>query len=94
MILFATAVTVTVYVSSDTTILGLICGDYEIGIYTVSVKVYTVLKTVFSSAIVVAIPRMAKLAGENSKLEFAKLGNYIYKTFISFIFPAILGVTF
>ena len=92
MILFATAVTVTVYVSSDTTILGLICGDYEIGIYTVSVKVYTVLKTVFSSAIVVAIPRMAKLAGENSMLEFAKLGNYIYKTFISFIFPAILGV--
>lgn len=92
MVMFATAITVTIYVSSDTTILGLICGDYEVGIYAVSVKIYTLLKTVLSSAIVVSIPRMAKYYEENRYAEFARLGNSIYKTFFTFIIPSIVGV--
>lgn len=38
MILFASTIAVTIYVSSDTTILGIIKGDYSVGIYSVSVK--------------------------------------------------------
>lgn len=91
-ILFATAATVTIYVNSDSTILGLICSDHEVGIYSVSVKIYTLLKTVLSSAIVVSIPRMSKYASEGRANDFAKLGSKIYKTFITFIFPSIFGI--
>ena len=59
MVLFSMAITVTIYVSSDTTILGFLCSDYEVGIYSVSAKIYNVIKTLVSSIIVVSIPRMS-----------------------------------
>ena len=40
LIIFASAMAVTIYVSSDTTILGLLKNDYAVGIYSTSVKIY------------------------------------------------------
>ncbi|MBU9725203.1 flippase [Diplocloster modestus] len=92
LIFFATAVTVVIYVNSDTTILGLLCSDETVGIYSVSVNVYKALKTVLSAIIVVSIPRMSMLWGNGRRMEFALLGKEIYQTFLTLVFPAIMGV--
>ena len=43
------AVAIMIYVYSDTTILGFMATDYEVGIYSVSVKVYNIIKNLLSS---------------------------------------------
>lgn len=45
-----------IYVYSDTTMLGFMQTDYEVGIYSVSVKIYNIVKNLLSSVLVVAIP--------------------------------------
>ncbi len=37
--------------NSDVTVLGFICSDYNVGLYSVSTKIYTVLKTVATSTL-------------------------------------------
>ena len=61
LIIFASTIAITIYVNSDITILGWLCDDYTVGIYSVSVKVYSILKQVIASIIIVALPRMSSL---------------------------------
>lgn len=63
MILFASNIAVMVYVYSDTTMLGIMTDDYTVGIYAVSSKVYSMMKSVLSAVLVVSIPRLANLYG-------------------------------
>lgn len=92
LVLFAMAVTVTIYVSSDTTILGFLCTDYEVGIYSVSVKIYTIIKTVVSAVVTVSIPRMSAILGKDDKKEFSRVGADIYNTLLTVMLPAMVGV--
>ena len=92
MVLFAMSVTVTIYVSSDTTILGFLCNDYTVGIYSVSVKIYSIVKTVLSSVLVVSIPRLSALLGTNDRKEFNFVASDIYKTLLTVVIPAIIGI--
>lgn len=92
MVLFAMSLTVTLYVSSDTTMLGLMCDDYTVGIYSVSTKIYSIIKTVLSSVLVVSIPRLSALIGERKKAEFNEVASDIYRTLLTLTFPAITGI--
>lgn len=92
MILFAMSVTVTIYVSSDITILGFLCEDYTVGIYSVSVKIYSVIKTILSSVLIVSIPRLSALLGENNKSEFNIVASDIHSTLLTVMLPAITGI--
>lgn len=92
LVLFATTVTVTIYVSSDTTILGLICGDYIVGIYSVSTKIYTILKTILSSILIVSIPCFSILLEGNKRDAYEKVASDICSALITFTMPAIVGI--
>lgn len=92
LVLFAMTATVVIYVSSDTTMLGFMIGDYAVGIYSVSTKVYTIVKTVLSSVLVVSIPRLSALLGQNDMEGFSDTSNDIYKTLITVVAPAIAGI--
>lgn len=91
-VLFAMSVTVTLYASSGTTILGFLSGDYAVGIFAVSSKVYTVVKTILSSVLVVSIPRLAAIYGKKDFEQFKLVSSDIYRMLITFVFPAIIGV--
>ena len=65
LIIFSTALACTIYVNSDVTVLGFICSDYNVGLYSVSTKIYTVLKTVATSTLMVAIPRLSYYIANN-----------------------------
>lgn len=92
MILFAMSVTVTIYVSSDTTILGFICGDAAVGIYSVSTKIYSIVKTILSSILVVSIPSLSSLLVKSDKKEFNYIAADIYSTLLSLLVPCIVGI--
>ena len=96
LLLFAMSLAVTVYVSSDTVILGVLCDDYSIGIYSVSTKVYSILKTIIGSVVTVSIPRLASLSGDGNECsitqEFKNEAKNIYNILLTVLVPAIVGV--
>lgn len=92
MALFAMAVTTTIYVSSDTIILGFLCSDYEVGIYSVSVKIYSIIKSVVASIVTVSIPRMSSIFGSGDKKGFSAVGTDIYNTLLTIMLPAMVGI--
>ncbi len=92
LILFAMNVTVSIYVSSDTTILGFLSGEYAVGIYAVSTKIYTIIKRVLQSVLAVSIPRLVSFLGKNNMEQFTKLASEIYKTLFTIVLPAMIGI--
>lgn len=91
-VLFAMSATVTIYVSSDITILGFLCNDEVVGIYSVSVKVYTIVKTILSSIIIVSIPRLSASIGKKDFALFNSTAEDIYNTLITIVMPSVVGI--
>ncbi len=92
LILFASIASITIYTSSDTTILGFISGEYAVGIYTVAHKVYYIVKNLLFSAIVVTIPRMSLLLSQKNKSEANAVASSTLGTTVSLVVPAIVGL--
>ena len=92
MILFASNIAVMVYVYSDTTMLGIMAGDYTVGIYAVSSKVYSMMKSVLSAVLVVSIPRLANLYGAQKMSEFRDIVQNITDTITLLLVPSVVGL--
>lgn len=92
LVLFALNITVSIYINSDITILGFMDSEYIVGIYSVSTKVYAIVKNLLSSIIIVSIPRLAYLLGNNDKKGFSNTASEIYKMLFTLILPATLGI--
>lgn len=92
LVLFAMSATVSIYVGSGTTILGFLSGDEAVGIYSVAAKVYTVVKGVFASVVLVSIPRISSLLGDENKEVLTKTVKNIYSTLLTVTMPAVFGV--
>lgn len=92
LILFAMQITTTIYISSDTTILGFMCSDKEVGIYSVSTKIYSILTTILSSVIIVSIPRLSSLLGKERRKDFEFVAKDIYGTLLTVVIPSIVGI--
>lgn len=90
--IFGTMVAVTIYVSSDTTILGFLKGDYAVGIYSIATKIYGMIGPVVSSTMAVAIPRLAMLIGQKRYLEYRSLLTELINTIIVVVFPVMTGL--
>lgn len=92
LIIFASSVAITLYVSSDTTILGLLKNDYAVGIYGVAVKIYSIVGSLIGGVLVVTIPRLAMLIGKRRIKEYS----YVLQTVINSLsilgLPAAIGL--
>lgn len=92
MVLFASNIAVMVYVYSDTTMLGLMADDYTVGIYAVSSKVYSMMKSVLSAVLVVSIPRLANLYGMGEVAKFKSVVQNITDTIALLVIPSVVGL--
>lgn len=92
LILFAMSVTTTIYINSDTTILGFLAGDYRVGIYAVSTRVYSVIKGILAAILVVSIPRLSAVLGQKDQTLFNETATDIYQTLLTGILPAMTGM--
>lgn len=91
-LLFSMSIATTIYVSLDTTMLGIMTDDYHVGYYSVSVKIYKIVKQLLNAIVLVVIPRASMLAEEKERFEelLKKIGN----TIVTLIIPVITGMIF
>ena len=92
LMIFASNVAVAVYVNIDVTMLGFMKGDYAVGIYSVAVKIYNVIKNVLAAILIVSIPRLAMLISEKKQEEFKNLASNIYNIISILLIPAVCGI--
>lgn len=91
LILFANSIAMTIYINSDVTILGLISGNYYVGLYSVATKVYTMLKSLLGALIVVSIPRLSSYLGAENKKQYVETSSIILNALITIAVPAMVG---
>lgn len=92
LIIFASTVAVTLYVSSDTTILGLLKNDYAVGIYSVAVKIYSLTNGLLGGLLVVTVPRLAMLLGKRRIKEYNMVLSQVINTITVLVLPTAVGL--
>ncbi|MCT3602861.1 flippase [Lactobacillus acidophilus] len=90
--IFATTIAVNIYLSSDTTLLGLLKSDYAVGIYSTAVKIYTLVATLLGSVVSVTIPRLAMLMGKRKTKEYNKIFTKVMSSLSLFVVPGTIGL--
>lgn len=92
LILFANAVTTVIYVNSDITLLGVLRGDQQVGIYSAATKMYSLVKQIINAAMVVCVPRIAYYIGTQNRKAVMKLLNTMLETILMLGIPAVIGL--
>lgn len=87
MTLFTSNIAITIYSNAGTTFVGAMLGDVQVGLYTVAMKVYTIVRQIINSVTAVSLPRLSYLM-ENDRSAFAKLLNRLFNTIIILCVPA------
>lgn len=91
LLLFVMILAQTIFNSSDINMLGLMKGDYEVGIYSTAHKIEGIIAQVVSSLAWVVMPRMSSYFAEGN---YEKINVLLRKVFDIFVFigvPAIAG---
>lgn len=89
LILFAQNLSILIYVNSDITFLGVLAGDYYVGVYSVATNIYKGIKTILSSLIMVSIPRLSYYWGKGEEKNFEELLERVFTTIMTCCFPII-----
>ena len=92
IILFANALAISIYVNFDTTMLGWIKGDYAVGLYSASTKIYSVIKGLMIAVYSVTIPRLAAFIGQSDMTGFKKLYMKLWSGLSILLIPAGIGL--
>lgn len=92
MLLFSLILSQTIYVNSDMTILGLIKGDHEAGLYSTAVKIYTIVNTTIASIAWVVIPQLSIHFQKKNYDEINKLLKYALNFILVLGIPSICGL--
>lgn len=92
MVIFFTTITITVYVSSDITILGFLSNDRQVGLYSAAVKIYTIIKSLVISIVTVLIPRFSRVFNGGDVDQVNYLFSKVFKTLIVLVFPIAFGL--
>ena len=92
-ILFAMAITVKIYTALDTTMLGFIKGDYEVGIYTAATKINRIIISLVVAIGTVMLPRLSYYSKLEDKSEFFKLSYLGFNILLLISIPCAIGLT-
>lgn len=92
MMFFSMIIAQQIYVNSDITILGLYRGDFEVGLYSTSVKIYTIVNTIIASVSTVVWPQIAEAYKNEKQEDVNRLSKYSLGFILTFGLPAIVGI--
>ena len=81
-----------IYVNSDITILGLYKGDYEVGLYSTSVKIYNIVNSIIASVSTVVWPQITEAYKKGSQSDVNRLSKYSLNFILVFGIPCIVGI--
>lgn len=92
MIIFATGIATQIYVNSDITLLGILKNDYVVGIYSVSSKIYNIVKSVVQAIVIVTVPRISMYLGQGNTKKFNELFNKVLNILAMLTLPVTVGL--
>lgn len=93
-VLFFNALTISIYVDSDKTMLSFFISDTATGIYSVAVNIYVVVKTLVNAMVGVALPRLSRCLGENNRREYDSLVFKVFHALLMIVLPCSIGLFF
>lgn len=92
MLLFGIQISQVIFVNSDITILGFMCGNYEVGLYSLSVKIYTIINTMIASIAWVLIPKLSHWFVQKNYQEINQLLAYALIFIVTLGLPCVVGL--
>lgn len=92
LVLFGTSVATTIYTNADITMLGFLSGNKAVGLYSVSTKIYNIVKQMLAAVIIVSVPRLSAYLGEKKIEQFNRTANQILNALIVIVVPAVVGL--
>lgn len=92
LILFAANIANLIYVNSDITLLGLLKNNYIVGIYSISSRIYAIIKSVLSAVLLVSVPRLALLYGNKEISKYKNLLLKLTNVLVLLTLPAMVGL--
>lgn len=92
LLMFSMILSQTIYTNSDTTILGLLRGDYEVGLYSTAVKIYHLVNTTIASVAWVVMPQLSSGFAKKNYQEVNRLLKFSLNFIIILGLPCIVGV--
>jgi O-antigen/teichoic acid export membrane protein len=91
-VLFAMALTISIYTILDTTMLGFIIGDTAVGIYSAAVKIDKIVLALIIAFSTVLLPRLSFYAEKNNSAQFLKLIDKSFSFLLCFSVPSTVGL--
>ena len=91
LLLFVMILAQTVFNSADITMLGLSCGDTEVGIYSTAYRIKSIIVQVVSSLAVVMMPRMSYYFAEDDWDKINRMLKKVLSVMVTIGFPCIAG---
>lgn len=82
----------TLYTILDKIILGSYLGENAVSYYNYPWLVNAIINSLLLSVVLVTVPRLSNLLGNNDEEEYSNLLNKICKTYLAILFPAAIGI--
>lgn len=90
--LFSLILAQTIYCNSDMTMLGLMKGDYEVGLYSTSVRIYNLVNQVVASVAFVVMPQLAISFAKDDFKRVNELLRYALNFIVVLGLPCLVGM--
>ena len=91
-VLFFNSVASIVYLNSDITMLGIWGSNYDVGVYTVSSKIYSMLKSLINSVIMVTLPRLSAYISGRQKDKYQNSVKEVQEILMLLTMPVAVGL--
>lgn len=91
IILFSNTLATNIYINSDMTLVGYISGNYYAGLYSISSKLYFIIKNLLSSIIIVSVPRLSEALVKNPD-EYKSIAGNVFDALLVFVMPIVVGM--
>lgn len=88
LVIFGSSVANMIYVNSDVTLLGLLKDNYVVGLYGISSKIYSMVKMLIASILIVTVPRLALLYGKRQVKQYRAILMKVTDTLMIATLPA------
>ena len=91
--LFAMSVAVSIYTALDTSMLGFIAGDEQVGFYTAATKINKIVLAVITAASAVLLPRLSYYISQHENEQFFNLSAKALNLIILLSLPCAVGLS-
>lgn len=90
--LFAMSIAVSIYTVLDTTMLGFISGDEQVGFYSAATRINKLVISVITAAVAVLLPRLSYFISKHDEVQFYVLSEKAMKAVILLALPSAVGL--